>query len=238
MVAPELYEIILIKAETPVNLIASTKNKLRKILTPFGVLLEFSKKEKVRLHTEKLNKLRRAKDERNARQSLPVTLRSRGQLVSNYLKQHSNITSWNKQGQIIYKDDDVKNSNMIDLLAWMIKLKSNNTNKISLFGSSLFAKAIAECNSTLEWIQKKDMLTMVKMVEESDEELMQDTSIASRKLLEKPNDEIKWEEFKHYKRPRKKIGISSMEKKKYKMARISKKNTLFTSVFQLSNYCR
>ena len=238
MVAPELYEIILIKAETPVNLIASTKNKLRKILTPFGVLLEFSKKEKVRLHTEKLNKLRRAKDERNARQSLPVTLRSRGQLVSNYLKQHSNITSWNKQGQMIYKDDDVKNSNMFDLLTWMIKLKSSNTNQISLFGSSLFAEAIVECNGTLEWVQKKDMLTMVKMVKESDEELMQDTSIASRKLLEKPNDEIKWEEFKHYKRPRKKIGISSMEKKKYKMARISKKNTLFTSVFQLSNYCR
>ena len=238
MVAPELYEIILIKAETPVNLIASTKNKLRKILTPFGVLLEFSKKEKVRLHTEKLNKLRRAKDERNARQSLPVTLRSRGQLVSNYLKQHSNITSWNKQGQMIYKDDDVKNSNMIHLLTWMIKLKSSNTNQISLFGSSLFAEAIVECNGTLEWVQKKDMLTMVKMVKESDEELMQDTSIASRKLLEKPNDEIKWEEFKHYKRPRKKIGISSMEKKKYKMARISKKNTLFTSVFQLSNYCR
>ena len=204
MVAPELYEIILIKAETPVNLIASTKNKLRKILTPFGVMLEFSKKEKVRLHTEELNKLRRAKDERNARQSLPVTLRSRGQLVSNYLKQHSNITSWNKQGQMIYKDDDVKNSNMIDLLTWMIKLKSSNTNQISLFGSSLFAEAIVECNGTLEWVQKKDMLTMVKMVKESDEELMQDTSIASRKLLEKPSDEIKWEEFKHYKRPRKK----------------------------------
>ena len=204
MVAPELYEIILIKAETPVNLIASTKNKLRKILTPFGVMLEFSKKEKVRLHTEELNKLRRAKDERNARQSLPVTLRSRGQLVSNYLKQHSNITSWNKQGQMIYKDDDVKNSNMIDLLTWMIKLKSSNTNQISLFGSSLFAEAIVECNGTLEWVQKKNMLTMVKMVKESDEELMQDTSIASRKLLEKPSDEIKWEEFKHYKRPRKK----------------------------------
>ena len=204
MVAPELYEIILIKAETPVNLIASTKNKLRKILTPFGVMLEFSKKEKVRLHTEELNKLRRAKDERNARQSLPVTLRSRGQLVSNYLKQHSNITSWNKQGQMIYKDDYVKNSNMIDLLTWMIKLKSSNTNQISLFGSSLFAEAIVECNGTLEWVQKKDMLTMVKMVKESDEELMQDTSIASRKLSEKPSDEIKWEEFKHYKRPRKK----------------------------------
>ena len=206
MVAPELYEIILIKAETPVNLTASTKNKLRKILTPFGVMLEFSKKEKVRLHTEELNKLRRAKDERNARQSLPVTLRSRGQLVSNYLKQHSNITSWNKQGQMIYKDDDVKNSNMIDLLTWMIKLKSSNTNQISLFGSSLFAEAIVECNGTLEWVQKKDMLTMVKMVKESDEELMQDTSIASRKLLEKPSDEIKWEEFKHYKRPRKKCS--------------------------------
>ena len=239
MVAPELYEIILIKAETPVNLIASTKNKLRKILTPFGVMLEFSKKEKVRLHTEELNKLRRAKDERNARQSLPVTLRSRGQLVSNYLKQHSNITSWNKQGQMIYKDDDVKNSNMIDLLTWMIKLKSSNTNQISLFGSSLFAEAIVECNGTLEWVQKKDMLTMVKMVKESDEELMQDTSIASRKLLEKPSDEIKWERnLNTIKDQGKKVVISSMEKKKHEMARISKKNTLFTSVLQLSNYCR
>ena len=75
------------------------------------------------MHTEEeLNKLSRAKDERNATahplqkasidkakegkvnfettftQSLPVTLRSRGQLVLNFLKQHSNIILWNKQG--------------------------------------------------------------------------------------------------------------------------------------------
>ena len=121
-----------------------------------------------------------------------------------HLKQRLNIILWNEQGRMIFKDDVIENSNMIDLLTWMIKLKSSNTNQISLFGSSLFAEAIVECNGTLEWVQKKDMLTMVKMVKESDEELMQDTSIASRKLLEKPNDEIKWEEFKHYKRPRKK----------------------------------
>ena len=48
--------------------------------------------------------------------SLPVTLRSRGRLVLNYLKQHLSIISWNEQGQIIYKDDVIENSNMIDLL--------------------------------------------------------------------------------------------------------------------------
>ena len=61
-------------------------------------------------------------------QSLPVTLRSRGQLGLNYLKRNSNIISWNEQGQMIYKDDVIENSNMIDLLKWMIKLKSNNAN--------------------------------------------------------------------------------------------------------------
>ena len=33
-------------------------------------------------------------------QRLPVTLKSRGQLVLIYLKQHSNIISWNEQTQI------------------------------------------------------------------------------------------------------------------------------------------
>ena len=65
---------------------------------------------------------------------------------------------------------------MIDLLAWIIKLKLNNTSQISPFVSSLFAKAIAESNVPLEWIKNKDMLTMLKMMKESDEEQIQDTS--------------------------------------------------------------
>ena len=117
-----------------------------------------------RLHTEELNKSRRAKDERNATahplqkasidkvkeekmnfettftQSLLVTLTSCGQFLLNYLKQHSNITSWSNQGQMIYKDEVIKNSNMTDFLSWMIKLKSNNTNQISPFVSSLFVE--------------------------------------------------------------------------------------------------
>ena len=101
---------------------------------------------------------------------------------------------------MIYQDDVIENSNIINLLAWMIKLKLKNTNQISPFVSSLFAKAIAECNVPLEWIKNKDMLTMVKMIKKSDEKQMQDTSITSRKLLEKTENEIKWEEFKPYKR--------------------------------------
>ena len=104
---------------------------------------------------------------------------------------------------MIYKDDVIENSNMIDLLTWMIKLNSNNTNQISPFVSSLFVESIAECNFPLDWIKNKDMLTMLKILKESDEELMQDTSITFSKLLEKPKNEIKREEFKPYKRPRK-----------------------------------
>ena len=83
--------------------------------------MEFLKKKKFDC-IEELNKLRKEKDERNATarpiqkasidkvkdekmnfetmftQSLTVTLRSRGQLCLNYLKQHSNIISWNEQG--------------------------------------------------------------------------------------------------------------------------------------------
>ena len=117
-------------------------------------MLGSPKTRKIRLDTGELNKLRRAKDERNATahplqkasidrakeekinfettftQSLPLTLRSRGQLVLSYLKQHSNIISWNEQEQMIYKDDVIEKSNMIDLLTWMIKLKSNNTSQV------------------------------------------------------------------------------------------------------------
>ena len=53
---------------------------------------------------------------------------------------------------MIYKYDVIENSNMIDLLSWMINLKSSNTNQISPFVSSLFVKAIAKCNVSLEWI--------------------------------------------------------------------------------------
>ena len=80
---------------------------------------------------------------------------------------------------------------MIDLLAWMIKLKSNNTNQISPFVISLFAKAVAQCNVPLEWIKNKNMLTMVKVVKKSDEEQIQDTPITSNKHLETSKDEKK-----------------------------------------------
>ena len=47
------------------------------------------------------------------------------------------------------------------------------------------------------------MLIMVKMVKEPDEEFMHDAPITSSRFLEEPKDEIKWEEFKPYKRLRK-----------------------------------
>ena len=67
---------------------------------------------------------------------------------------------------MIFKDEVIKNSNMIDLLTWMIELRSSNTNHISPFVSLVFATAIAECNVALKRIKNKDMMTTVKMVKE------------------------------------------------------------------------
>ena len=64
--APEVYEILLIKAEIPVNLIASTIKQTQKSFNTVWNRVGISEEEKVRLHTEELNKLIRAKDERNA----------------------------------------------------------------------------------------------------------------------------------------------------------------------------
>ena len=66
VVTPEVYEMLLIKAETPVNAIASTIKKTQQNLNTVWNRVGISEEGKVRLHTEELNKLRRAKDERNA----------------------------------------------------------------------------------------------------------------------------------------------------------------------------
>lgn len=58
----------------------------------------------------------------------------------------------------------------------MTKLKSSNINQISPFMSSLFTKVVAESNIPLGWIKNKDMPTMAKMVNKSDDELVQDNT--------------------------------------------------------------
>ena len=66
VVAPEVHEMLLIKAETPVNPIVSTIKQTQENLNTVWNRAGISEKENVRLHTKELNKLRRAKDERNA----------------------------------------------------------------------------------------------------------------------------------------------------------------------------
>ena len=66
VLAAELYELLLIKEETSVNPIASAIKQTRENLNTVWNRAGIFEEEKVRLHTEELIKLRRAKDERNA----------------------------------------------------------------------------------------------------------------------------------------------------------------------------
>ena len=140
MVALEVYEMLLIKAETRVKPIASTIEQIQENLNTVWNRVGSSEEEKIRLHTEDLSKLRMVKDERNAT-SHPLQKASIDKLKEEKMNFETAFTQ-DKQGtntdklfiKMIYK-----NSNPIDLLSWMIKLKSNNTNQISTFVSSLFA---------------------------------------------------------------------------------------------------
>ena len=66
ILAPEVYEMLLIKVETPANPISSTIKQTQEYLNTVWNRVGISEEEKVRLHAEELNKLRRAKDGRNA----------------------------------------------------------------------------------------------------------------------------------------------------------------------------
>ena len=65
VVEPEVYEMLLITTETPVNPIESTIKQIQESLNTVWNRVRISEVEKVQFHTEELNKLRRAKDERN-----------------------------------------------------------------------------------------------------------------------------------------------------------------------------
>ena len=64
--APEVCEMLLIKVETQVNSITSTIKQTQENLNTVWNRVGISDEGKVRLHGEELNKLGRAKDERNA----------------------------------------------------------------------------------------------------------------------------------------------------------------------------
>ena len=66
VVAPEMYEILLIKAETPVNSIASVIKQTQENLNTVWDRIAISEEGKIRLHIEELNKFKGTKDERNA----------------------------------------------------------------------------------------------------------------------------------------------------------------------------
>ena len=61
VVAPDVYEMLLIKAETPVNPIASTIKQTQENLYAVWNRVGISKGEEVWLHTWELNKARRWK---------------------------------------------------------------------------------------------------------------------------------------------------------------------------------
>ena len=64
--ATEVCEMLLIKAERPVNPIASTIKQTQENLNSIWNSVEISEEEKVRLYTEELKKLRRVEDDRSS----------------------------------------------------------------------------------------------------------------------------------------------------------------------------
>ena len=81
--------------------------------------------------------------------SVPKTMQNRAKLLIQRLKDHSDISSWNDNGQLVLEGSIVPNSNIVDLVNDVIrKRKGFNPEH-----SNIFAKALAKINSPEDYLK-------------------------------------------------------------------------------------
>lgn len=118
----------------------------------------------------------------NAIKSLPKTSKQNGVMILEHLKNHPDIIKWNKNGQIIYKNSTIPDSNLIDLLAGVVtnkKLSPSTSNP--LMSRSIFLKALSDANVPESWIRNKES----KKLMHSYKEAMNENPYQSPKVVKK-----------------------------------------------------
>ena len=90
--------------------------------------------------------------------SVPKTMQNRAKLLIQKLKDHSDIISWNDNGQLVLECSIVPNSNIVDLVNdVMRKRKGFNPEH-----SSTFAKALAKINVPEDYVGNPDRIDSIR----------------------------------------------------------------------------
>ena len=90
--------------------------------------------------------------------SVPKTMQNRAKLLIQKLKDHSDIISWNDNGQLVLEGSIIRNSNIVDLVnAVMRKRKGFNPEH-----SHTFAKVLAKINVPEDYLRNPDRIDSIR----------------------------------------------------------------------------
>ena len=90
--------------------------------------------------------------------SVPKTMQNRAKLLIQKLKDHSDVISWNDNGQLVLEGSIVRNSNIVDLVNdVMQKRKGFNPEH-----SNTFAKVLAKINVPEDYLRNPDRIDSIR----------------------------------------------------------------------------
>ena len=90
--------------------------------------------------------------------SVPKTMQNRAKLLIQKLKDHSDIISWNDNGQLVLDGSTIPNSNIVDIVNdIMRKRKGFNPEH-----SSTFAKALAKINVPEDYVRNSHQMDSIR----------------------------------------------------------------------------
>ena len=85
--------------------------------------------------------------------SLPKSNQVTAELILNHLKNFPKIIKWNEFGELIYKDETIRESNLTDLISNVLSQKKSTAPP--LLHETIFLKALSETNAPETWIKNK-----------------------------------------------------------------------------------
>ena len=90
--------------------------------------------------------------------SVPKTMQNRAKLLIQKLKYHSDVISWNDNGQLVLDGSTIPNSNIVDLLNDVMRERK----VFNPEHSSTFAKALAKINVPEDYVRNPDRIDSIR----------------------------------------------------------------------------
>ena len=90
--------------------------------------------------------------------SVPKTMQNRANLLIQKLKDHSDVISWNNNGQLVSEGSIVPNSNIVDLVNDVMRTRKGFNPE----HSNAFAKALTKINIPEDYLRNSDRIDSIR----------------------------------------------------------------------------